>query len=194
MSQATLAMDRNRVDSAIELGSRATAADPLNPWTFAVLCDVHLDAGHPAEPEADCRRGVQIDPSAASIHSALAIALLTNHKPVDAVTEALREPDPQYRLMFLPIVLDAAGRQSDAERELKELQVRYGEQNGDWVALYYACRHDSDDAVRWLRTYAARHQELRPYYPYLRTCLDNLESDLRYQELKRQLKLAPRSE
>lgn len=194
MSQALLAMDRNRFDSAIELASRATAADPLNPWTFAALCDVHLDSGHPAEAEADCRRGIQIDPSAAFIHGLLAIALLTNHKPVDAVAQALRESDPQYRLMLLPIVFDAAGRKRDAERKLKELEVRYGQQNGDWVALYYACRNESDEAVRWLRTYAARHQELKTYYPYLRACLDNLESDLRYQELKRQLKFAPRSE
>jgi len=194
MSQALLAVDMNGPDRAIELAGRATAMDPLNPWTFSVLCGVHLDTGHPAEAEADCRRAVEIAPSAALVHSVLAIAFLTNHKPLDAVAEALREPDPQFRLRLLPIVLDAAGRKTDAERELTELQVRYGEQNGDWVALYYACHHDFDDAVRWLRTYAARHQELRPYQPYLRACLDNLESDPRYQELKRQLRFAPRSE
>jgi TolB-like protein/DNA-binding winged helix-turn-helix (wHTH) protein/Flp pilus assembly protein TadD len=194
MSQALLAMDMNRPDRAIELASRATALDPLNAWAFSVLCTINLDSGRPVEAEASCRTGLAINPSAASIHGVLAIALLTNQKPADAVAETLREPDPQYRLRLLPIVLDAAGRKSDAERELKELQVRYGEQYGDWVALYYACRHDSDNAVQWLRTYAARHQELRPYRPYLRACLGNLESDLRYQELKRQLKFAPRRE
>jgi len=194
MSQAWLAVDMNRPDRAIELASRATAMDPLNPWTFSALCGVYLDTGHPAEAEADCRRAIEIAPSAAAIHSGLAIALLTNHKPADAVAEALREPDAQFRMMLLPIVLDAAGRKSDAERELKELQVRYGEQNGDWVALYYACRHDSDGAVGWLQTYSVRHRELTPYHPYLRGCLDNLESDPRYQKLKRQLKFAPRSE
>jgi TolB-like protein/DNA-binding winged helix-turn-helix (wHTH) protein/tetratricopeptide (TPR) repeat protein len=194
MSQALLAVDMNGPDRAIELAGRATAMDPLNPWTFSVLCGVQLDTGHPAEAEAECRKAVEIAPSAAFVHSILSIALLTNHKPLDAVAEALREPDPQFRLRLLPIVLDAAGRKADAQRALKELQVRYGEQNGDWVALYYACHHDFDDAVQWLRTYTARHQELRPYQPYLRACLDNLESDPRYQELKRQLRFAPRSE
>ena len=194
MSQAWLLVDINRLDRAIELASRATVVDPLNPWTFAVLCGVDLDVGHPVEAEVGCRKGVAIDPSAAYIRSVLAIALLTNHKPADAVAEAVRESDPQYRLMLLPIVLDAAGRRSDAELKLKELEVRYGDQNGDWVALYYACRNDADSAVKWLRTYAARHRELAPYHPYLRACLDNLEPDSRYQELKRQLKFAPRSE
>ena len=91
-------------------------------------------------------------------------------------------------------MLDAAGRKVDAERALKELQVRYGEQNGIWVALYYACRNDSGAAVESLQRYAARYQEIRPIRPYLQACLDNLESDSRYQALKRQLTFAPRSE
>jgi TolB-like protein/DNA-binding winged helix-turn-helix (wHTH) protein len=194
MSQALLAMDTNRVDSAIELASRATALDPLNPWTFSLLCNINLDAGHPAEAEASCRKAVAINPSAAAVHRNLAIALLTNQKPADAVAETLRELDPQRRVGLLPIVLDAAGRKSDAERALKELQVRYGEQSSVWVVLYYACRHDSGAAVESLQRYVARYQELRPMRPYLRACLDNLESDPRYQELKRQLKFAPRSE
>lgn len=194
MSQALLAMDMSRVDSAIELASRATALDPLNPWTFSMLCYINLDAGHPAEAEDSCRRAIAINPSAGAVHRNLAIALLTNQKPADAVAETLRELDPQRRLGLLPIVLDAAGRKSDAEQALKELQVRYGEQTGVWVTLYYACRHDSGAAVESLQRYAARYQELRPIRPYLRACLDNLESDPRYQELKRQLTFAPRSE
>jgi transcriptional activator of cad operon len=194
MSQARLAMDMNRLDSAIELASRASAVDPLNPWTFSLLCSLNLDASHPAEAEANCRRGLAVNPSAAYIHSTLAIVLLTNHKPDDAVAETLREPAPEYRLRLLPIVLDAAGHKSDAERELQELQVRYGEQDGVWIALYYACRHDSDNAIQWLHRYTARYQELRPLRPYLRACLENLESDPRYQEVKPQLRFAPRDE
>lgn len=98
--------------------------------------------------EAAARRAVAIDPSLAFIHSVLAIALLTNHKPIEAVVESERETDPQYRLMLLPIVLDAAGRKRDAQRAVQELKLHYGEQNGDWVALYYACGHDADAAVQ----------------------------------------------
>jgi transcriptional activator of cad operon len=194
MSLARLAVDMRRPDRAIELARRATVADPLNAWTFSALCGDTLDVGHSAEAEVACRRAVAIDPSAALIHSLLAIVLLTNHKPVEAVAESLREPDPQYRQMLLPIVLDAAGRAGDAKRELKELKLRYGEQNADWVALYYACRHNAGEAIQWLRTYAARHKELTPYHPYLQTCLDSLEPDPQYQILRQQLKFAPRSE
>jgi tetratricopeptide (TPR) repeat protein len=192
MSQAWLALDMEQFDRALEFARRATAVDPLNPWTFAVLGEVSLDAGHSAEAEAAARRAVAIDPSLAFIHGHLAIALLTNHKPVEAVAESEREIDPQYRLMLLPIALDAAGRKRDAERAVQELRLRYGEQNGDWVALYYACGHDADAAVQWLRTYAARYKELMPYHPYLRTCLDSLESDPRYQALRQQLRFATR--
>jgi hypothetical protein len=157
-----------------------------------VLGGVSLETGHSAEAEAAARRAVAIDSSLAFIHEKLAIALLTNHKPVEAAAEAEREIDPQFRLMLLPVALDAAGRKRDAERAVEELKLRYGEQNGDWVALYYACGHDADAAVQWLRTYAGRNSELMPYPPYLRTCLASLESDPRYQALRQQLRFAAR--
>jgi TolB-like protein/DNA-binding winged helix-turn-helix (wHTH) protein len=194
MSQAWLAVDMGHFERALDFARRATAVDPLNPWTFAVLGGVALDAGHSAEAEAAARTAVTIDPSLSFLHTVLAIALLTNHKSVEAVTESEREIDPQYRLMLLPIALEAAGRKQDAERAVQELKQRYGEQNSDWVALYYACGHDADSAVQWLQSYATRHKELMPYRPYLQACLDNLKSDVRYQALIRQLPFAVRGE
>ena len=72
-----------------------------------------------------------------------AVALLTNHKPEEAVAESEREPDPQYRLMVRPIALDAAGRNRDAEQELAELKLRYGEENADWIALNGGACHSA---------------------------------------------------
>lgn len=188
MSQARLAAEMGQPDRSIEFARRATAVDPLNPWTFSALGDVYLYLGHPAEAEPAYRKAIQINPSLAYNHSALAVALLTDHKPAEAVAESEREPDPQYRLMVRPIALDAAGRNKDAEQELAELKLRYGEENADWVALFYACRHDSNDAIQWLRTYLARHKRLLGYQPYLMNCFNNLAEDPRYQEIRRQMK------
>jgi TolB-like protein len=186
MSQARLAAEMGQPDRSIGFGRRATAVDPLNPWTFSALGDVYLYLGHPAEAESAYRKAIQINPSLAYNHSALAVALLTNHKPAEAVAESEREPDPQYRLMVRPIALDAAGRNRDAEQELAELKVHYGEENADWVALFYACRHDSDAAIQWLRTYLARRKRLVRYQPYLMNCFNSLRDDPRYQEIRRQ--------
>jgi transcriptional activator of cad operon len=188
MSQARLAAEMGQPDRSIEFARRATAVDPLNPWTFSALGDVYLYSGHVAEAEPAYRKAIQINPLLAYNHSALSVALLTNRKLVEAVAESERELDPQYRLMVRPIALDAAGRKKDAEQALAELKLRYGEQNADWVALFYACRHDSDDAIQWLRTYAARHKRLMGYQPYLMNCFNNLREDLRYQEIRRQMK------
>ena len=188
MSQARLAAEMGQPDRSIEFARRATAVDPLNPWTFSALGDVYLYLGHPAEAEPAYRKAIQINPSLAYNHSALAVALLTDHKPAEAVAESEREPDPQYRLMVRPIALDAAGRNKDAEQELAELKLRYGEENADWVALFYACRHDSNNAIQWLRTYLARHKRLLRYQPYLMNCFNNLAEDPRYQEIRRQMK------
>ena len=193
LSQARLAAEMGQPARSIEFGRHATAVDPLNPWTFSALGDVYLYLGHPAEADAAYRRAIQINPSLAYNHSALAVALLTDHKPAEAVAESEREPDPQYRLMVRPIALDAAGRRKDAEQELAELKLRYGEENGDWVALFYACRHDRDAAIHWLRTYLARHHRLLGYQPYLMNCLNSLGGDPRYQEIRRQLKASEKA-
>jgi hypothetical protein len=151
---------------------------------------VLLDGHKAAEAEAAYRKAIDIDPSAGLLHGALAIALLTDHRPVEAVAESEQEPDPQYRAMLLPIALDAAGRHDEAARELTELKLRYGEEKADWVGLFYACRHDADPALQWLRVYIEKHTRWGQYQPYLRDCLRILEHDARYQALERQMELA----
>jgi TolB-like protein/DNA-binding winged helix-turn-helix (wHTH) protein/Tfp pilus assembly protein PilF len=188
MSQAWLRCDRGQHDQAIEFARRATEMDPLNSWTYAALGGVALYFSHSDEAEAALRRAVDIDSSAALVHSSLAIALLTNHRPVEAVAESEREPDPQIRAMVLPIVLDAAGRRTDSERELAALKLRYGTENPDWVGLFYACRGDARQAVPWLRAYAAHHAQWMGYQPYLQACLRSLESDPGYQAFETQMK------
>lgn len=91
--------------------------------------------------------------------------------------------------MVWPIALDAAGRKKDAEQALAELKLRYGEENSDWVTMFYACRHDSDDAIKWLHTYAAQHERFRVYGypPYLMNCLNSLREDPRYLEIRHQM-------
>lgn len=188
MSQARLSAEMGEPDRSVDFARQATAVDPLNPWTFSALGDVYLYLGHPTEAESAYRRAIQINPSLAYNHSALAVALLTDDRPAEAVAESEREPDPQYRLTVRAIALDAVGRKTDAEQELTELKLHYGEENADWVALFYACRHDGDAAIQWLRTYLRRHKRLLGYQPYLMNCFNGLEQDPRYQEIQRQMK------
>jgi TolB-like protein/DNA-binding winged helix-turn-helix (wHTH) protein/Tfp pilus assembly protein PilF len=180
MSQARLAAEEGQQNRSIELARRATAVDPLNPWTFSALGDVYLYSGHIVQAQTAYRRAIEIDPSAAYTHSALALALLTNHQAAEALEESEREPDPQYRLQLRPIALDAAGRGPDADREINELKVTYGAESADWVALFYACRHDNDAAIEWLNKYLSGRKWLPGYQPYLMNCLDSLKQDPRY--------------
>jgi tetratricopeptide (TPR) repeat protein len=190
MSQAWLKCALGQRDRAIELARRATEVDPLNFWTYAALGGVALHFSRAEQAEAALRKAVDINSSAALVHSSLAIALLTNHRPMEAVAESEREPDPQIRAMLLPIVLDAAGRRTDSEHELTELKLRYGTENPDWVGLFYACRRDAHQAMPWLRAYASRHMRWMGYQPYLQACLQNLESDADYQAFEQEMRLS----
>ncbi|MFI4869711.1 MAG: winged helix-turn-helix domain-containing protein [Steroidobacterales bacterium] len=189
MSYAWLASEAGRFDQALALARRATAIDPLNAWAFEAVGDVEREAGRWQDAEAPYRKAVELDPSAAGLHAALANILLANHKPIEAVAEAQREPDPEWRMTLLPMALDAAGRTGDADRELAAFKLRYGDNGADWIALFYACRHDADRAIQWLTVYAARHEgRLWENPSTVLTCLDNLRSDPRYPPLERQMK------
>jgi hypothetical protein len=177
-------------DRAIGFARRATEVDPLNFWTFAVLGDLALYFSHAEEAEAALRKAVDMDSSAAYIHSSLAVALLTNHRLTEAVAESEREPDHQIRTMLLPIVLDAAGRRTDAERQVTELVDRYGTENPDWIGLFYACRNDAPQAVHWLHAYATGHSRWMGYPPYLQACLHRLAGDPGYRAFEQQMRAA----
>jgi TolB-like protein/DNA-binding winged helix-turn-helix (wHTH) protein len=186
MSAAQLKCAQGQPDEALKYAQRAIDVDPFNSWTFANLGNVHLYAGRPVEAETALRRALDIDVSTGTIHSELAVTLLTNNNAAEAVIESQREPDPQIRATLLPIVLDAAGRSEDAEHSVLDLKERFGTVNEDWIGLFYACRHDAPEAVKWLRAYAAKHPQWAEYQPRLQGCLRSLEGQPIYEQFRQQ--------
>jgi TolB-like protein len=183
-----LALQAGRTDQALQLAQRSLAADPLNPWSHAAVGDAQFAANRLAEAETAYRKAAQIDPLAAGLHGMLANILLTNHKAVDAVTEAEAEPDADWREQTLPFALDAAGRRSDADRAIAAYQRKHADDAGE-IAAFYACRHDADRSIHWLETFAAQHSGAYDSFAYRRECFRNLASDARYRPLRERLKL-----
>lgn len=176
-----------RQQEGLELAKRAIAREPLNPWNYVAAGDASWRLDHTADAEADYRRAVDLSPTTATLHALFANVLLSANKPVEAVSEAEKEPDSVTRALALPISLDAAGRKTDAEREIAVYISQHPEDPGE-IAVFYACRHDADATVVWLAKYAARHEGEFMTLPNRMACFRNVESDPRYQELIRKIR------
>jgi Tfp pilus assembly protein PilF len=186
-SYAWLALASGRLDQALQLAQRAVSLDPLNPWNFAALGDVPWTAGRFAEAEVAYRNAVELGPTIAGLHALLANILISTQKAAEAVAEAEREPDAEWRMIALPFALDAAGRKNDADGAIAAYELRHAD-DSEGIAAFYACRHDTERAIQWLRIFVAKHEGEYHDLPNREACFKTVESDARFQALQRQMK------
>ena len=69
-----------------------------------------LTVGDFAEAEAAYREAVELGSATAGLHALLANILLSTNKATEAVAEAEREPDAEWREAVVLFALEAAGR------------------------------------------------------------------------------------
>jgi TolB-like protein/DNA-binding winged helix-turn-helix (wHTH) protein/Tfp pilus assembly protein PilF len=188
-SYAWLALADGRLDQALQLAQRALSLDPLNCWNFAALGDVHWTAGRFAEAEATYRKAVELAPTTAGLYALLANILVSTHKAAEAVAEAEREPDAEWRETALLFALDAAGRKTEADRAIAAYQLKHADDDPGGIAAFYACRHDTERAIQWLRRFLATHQGEYHDLPNREACFKNVESDSSYRAWRQKLKL-----
>jgi tetratricopeptide (TPR) repeat protein len=187
-SYAWLALASGRLDQALQLAQRAASLDPLNPWNFSALGDEAWTAGRFAEAEAAYRKAVELGPSDGGLHALLANILLSTHKATEAVVEAEREPDAEWRETALLFALDAAGRKSEADRAIAAYEVKHAADDPGGIAAFYACRRDTEQTLQWLRRFIAKQAGEYHDLPNREACFKTAESDARFQALRRQMK------
>jgi transcriptional activator of cad operon len=188
-SYAWLALASGRLDQALQLAQRAVSLDPLNSWNFAALGDVAWTAGRFVEAEAAYRKAVELGPTIAGLHALFANILVSTHKAAEAVTEAEREPDAEWRETALLFVLDAAGRKSEADRAIAAYELKYADDDPGGIAAFYACRHDTQRTIQWLSRFLEKHQGEYHDLPNREACFKNVESDSSYKASRQKLKL-----
>jgi TolB-like protein/Tfp pilus assembly protein PilF len=124
--------------------------DPLNPQTHWDLGTTLYRAGRFAAAETEYRKLIELAPDYAWARAYLALTLLAESKAAAALAVAKQEVDEANRLDVLPIVLQAAGRQAEADAALKALTAKFADSDAYYVAMNYAYRDDHDLALQWL--------------------------------------------
>jgi tetratricopeptide (TPR) repeat protein len=93
---------------------------------------------------------LELDPTYPWTRIYLGKTLLARGDPQAALAMVEDEPDESIRLLYLPIVLHAAGKHAEATEALKAQIAEWEETGAYFVAQTYAHRGDRDLAFEWL--------------------------------------------
>jgi tetratricopeptide (TPR) repeat protein len=139
-----------RWDDAERQFRAALERDPLNPYYIWTVGLNYYLAGRYEESEDAYRQLLEVEPDFLWTRSYLSKTLVALGKSQVALAILQQEADEGSRLLYLPIVLQAAGRHADADEAL-EAQIAYWADTGAfYVAQTYAYRGERDLALEWL--------------------------------------------
>src|SRR4030095_16086223 len=96
------------------------------------------------------RRVLGLSPGYASAHYQICVAMLLKNDAPAALTEIEQENNEPSRLIGLPMVYHALGREAESKSALATLIGRFEK---DWsynIAQVYAFRGEADKAFEWL--------------------------------------------
>lgn len=184
-----LAATLGRADQALQLAQRAVVQDPLNSWNFNAVASALLDNGRSAEAEANLHKALELNPTGAGLHSGLGLTLLVRGDPAAALAEIDRETDDLSRETRRPIVIDALGRTSEADREIMLLEKNYATRAGFSIAEIFACRNDAARTFAWLDRAYRQHDAQLIWLKYEDSCIKNLKADPRYKAFLKRMNL-----
>jgi TolB-like protein/predicted Zn-dependent protease len=145
-----LSMTLGQWDDAERRLRASLLRDPLNTSTIYSLGQTYYFVGRFEESEIMYREALELAPGDVGNRVWLAKTLLAQGKPEEALAVVQQEVDVARRLLFLPIVLQAVGRKSEADEALKEQIAQWADRGAYWRAQTYAYRGDHDLALEWL--------------------------------------------
>jgi TolB-like protein/Flp pilus assembly protein TadD len=173
---------------ATRAANEALAHDPLDPASRNILAEIYLRTGRFAEAEAEIRKVVEISPTYESAPYRLAIVLLSQGNPVDALTEMERTRNPRLRTRGLASIYHALGRRSDSDAALAWVKREHANDDAFGIAQVHAFRGELNEAFEWLdRAYSQKDTQL--YRIIGDPLLKNLEGDPRYHAFLQRMNL-----
>jgi len=188
MAAGRLSSTLGRWDDSERQLRAALVRDPLNSYLIWNLGFTYYRAGRFGESESLFRKLLELEPGFLWTRSYLGKTLLAQGKPDAALAIVQQEADEATRLWFLPILLQAAGHQAEADEALQAQIARWADTGAFFVAMTYAYRGDHDRALEWLeRAYQQKDASLDEIIG--EPLFKNIAADPRYEAFLRKMKL-----
>jgi tetratricopeptide (TPR) repeat protein len=164
------------------------ASDPLYAVAYFNLGLTLYGAKRFSETEAALRRMLALSPDFSYGHAFLAKSLLAEGNTQAALSALDAEMNEEARLEILPIILQAAGRVTEADDAFKILRSKFADSSAYNIAVNYAYRGDHDTAMKWLERAYQQHDQSLPEL-LGESLLKNLVLDPRFTAFKRRMNL-----
>jgi tetratricopeptide (TPR) repeat protein len=185
---ATLAFTLGRFKKAITLIQRSIELDPVRIAGYNNLGLFCWYAGLVDKSEADFKKAIELNPRYPSGHMMIGRIYLFQGKPDSALTEMMKETDPDWQMYGLALVYYATGKKKEADEILKTFIEKYQNVDAFQIAEIYAYSGNKGKAFEWLeRAYDQRDGGLAQIEgdPMLR----NIQKDPRYPAFMKKMKL-----
>ncbi|PYK71584.1 MAG: hypothetical protein DME42_10475, partial [Verrucomicrobia bacterium] len=179
-----------RVQEALALQEAVVRRDPVNMITLHDLgwdqrCTGQFDAAL-----ASFRSVLSLSPGRAQARYQICVTMLLKGDAPAALAEIEQEKSEVSRLIGLPMVYHALGRNTKSDAALATLIAKFEK---DWsanIAVVYAFRGDADKAFEWLDK-AEQYEDPGLSQILAEKLLDNIHSDPRWLPFLRKIGKAP---
>jgi TolB-like protein len=173
---------------SLSLCDAGLSTDPLLATLYQAVGWGYVYLGRFAEAERAMRRVLDISPTYGSAHHDLAVILLMEGRPQDALSEIQKETPVGGRAAGLVLVYQALHRNKEADAELTQLEGEHAADMAMWIAEAHAFRGQKDQAFTWLeRAYAQK--DIWLWTIKGDPLLKNLQAEPRYKALLRKMNL-----
>jgi TolB-like protein/Tfp pilus assembly protein PilF len=180
-----------RLAEAEVLLRRATALDPLNPRLWSSLGSTLLYQGQTAPGRDALNRSLQLSPSQSFTAFNVALSLLLEGRPAEALTITQGSTSEVFRLLGAALAEHDLGHEASWRRLVEQMAGKYAHSDAYQIAEAYAWCGDAELAFRWLDRARAQRDGGLPVLqvdPLFRS----LRADPRWQKQLAGVNLAPR--
>jgi adenylate cyclase len=141
---------QRRYEEGERMYRKALERDPLNFNLVDGIAENYYRTGRLADAKQILSTHIEREPRSEWSRAMLSRVLLVQGKADVALATLREEVDEGARIAYLPIMLQANGRQSDSDAAMKELVAYWGDGCAICIARAYAYRGDKDRALDWL--------------------------------------------
>jgi tetratricopeptide (TPR) repeat protein len=151
LNEATILLQYlGRLQPALVVLEWTVTRDPANPVARYNLGYQYMCAGRFDSALASLRTALRLSPGMVVAHTIVALSLLHQGHPEEALAAAQQEPEQGYRLCAVTMILHALGRVAESDAALAEAIEKYAGDSAYNIANVLAYRGEIDRAFEWL--------------------------------------------
>ena len=176
-------------DETIRVARQGLVNNPLDATAVWVLGGMQYYGGLKQDALVTRLRVIELAPSYSGAQADVTFSWLQLGKVTDALDAAARETDEPSRLLALSCAYQAAGRNTESEAAVRQLEGKFAGINAVLIALAHSCRGNREATFKWLDR-AYRQRESQMITIKVEPLLASLRNDPRYQALLRRVNLS----